>query len=72
MIQVVAVNEVLSDKLVFTKKNSSRNHSILLFIYVAQDGRIRKGDRIIAINDEPFTDVTYEQARSILLRLKLQ
>jgi len=36
------------------------------------DGRIRKGDRIIEINGEPFTNVTYEQARSILLRLKLQ
>ncbi|XP_065058397.1 syntaxin-binding protein 4-like isoform X2 [Rhopilema esculentum] len=36
------------------------------------DGRIRKGDRIISVNGESFNDVTYEQARSILLRLKLQ
>lgn len=46
--------------------------SLTIIISTFQDGRIRKGDRIIAINQESFTDVTYEQARSILLRLKLQ
>eukprot|EP00794_Sanderia_malayensis_P007408 gene7408-8228_t len=37
-----------------------------------RDGRLKKGDQIVSINEESTEGVTYEQARSMLMRLKLR
>ena len=37
-----------------------------------QDGRLQKGDRILAVNGESFTNLTREKALTILTQLKLR
>ena len=37
-----------------------------------QDGRLQKGDRILAVNGETFTNLTRERALTILTQFKLR
>ena len=38
----------------------------------SQDGRLQKGDRILAVNGETFTNLTRERALTILTQLKIK
>ena len=53
-------------------KHTLQSSTCNYFYFLIQDGQLQVGDRIISINEEMFTDVTREDAKTLLNKFKIR